>query len=239
MEYNCANSNATPSKLSYAQKLADHYDMNLNNMASPGSSALSQFNRFHFINNTIHHGDIVIFLWPYSIRSCIYNNLDISTLDTKMTDDEHLYGNIECTISCDVNLNHITNHGPNELYFDSSEYMAVFQSDLHDILSLMIYMNCAQHICKNKGIKLVQNILDCNDIKNMNKLKNTENHITSPANELNYHKRSFLSYGKFERTRSRVKKFTGLHIDTVPDGHLNEDMHVLWANICKKAIDKL
>lgn len=222
------------SSRTYANKLANHYDMELVLHAAPGSSPLAQYNRFILNYDNLEPGDLVTFLWPFSMRSVLYQETDIFAIDP--TGPWELPEILVLIPGCEEEAVII---GPNGRDINQMEYYENWSNDFQGLLLLSTYIKSVKVMCAHKGVHCVQHILDCHDYNCLKHIKSLGMKISSPLSDYEFHPRSFQSYITRENIQKLVNKLTHLDLDFLPDGHFNEDTHKLWAHLYTKDIDRL
>ena len=227
-------SDLTGSSRAYPHKLANHYDMDLVLHAQPGSSPLAQYNRFILNYDNLEPGDLVTFLWPFSMRSVLYQETDIYAIDP--TGPWELPEVLVLIPGDDDDPEYI---GPNHTPINLMEYYKHWTNNFQCLLLLSTYIKSVQVMCENKGVHLVQHILDCHDYFGLKHIKSLGMSISTPLSDFEFHHKSFQSYITKQHHQKLINRMTRLELDFLPDGHFNEDTHILWAHLFTKYIDRL
>ena len=224
----------TGSSRVYPHKLANHYGMELVLHAQPGSSHLAQYNRFILNYDNLEPGDLVTFLWPFSMRSVLYQDTDIFAIDP--TGPWELPEILVLIPGCEEEAIIL---GPNGKDINQMEYYKNWSNDFQCLLLLSTYIKSVKVMCAHKGVHCVQHILDCHDYNCLKHIKSLGMKISSPLSDYEFHPRSFQSYLTVEHYKKLINRMTRLELDFLPDGHANEDTHKLWAHLYTKDIDRL
>ena len=149
-----------PSKLTYANKLADHYGLNLINCSRRGSSPISQFIRFNYHYPKMKMGDLVTVLWPNSNRSSIICEKDIwhpgSNIDTIENDMRNQKG---WEINIMPNVDKLCHPTFPDQQIDVERYYRDYYTQLNSLFLLSSYMQSVRTMCDAKGILYVDFVL--------------------------------------------------------------------------------
>jgi hypothetical protein len=224
----------TGSSRVYPHKLANHYGMELVLHAGSGSSPLAQYNRFILNYDRLEAGDLVTFLWPYSMRSVLYQDTDIFAIDP--TGPWELPEILVLIPGCEEEA---VMMGPNGKDINLMEFYKNWSNDFQGQLLLSTYIKSVKVMCANKGVHCVQHILDCHDYNCLKHIKSLGMSISSPLSDYEFHARSFQRYITNHHYQKLINRITHLDLDFLPDGHFNEDTHKLWAHLYTKDIDRL
>lgn len=222
------------SSRAYPNKLANHYGMDLVLHALPGSSPLAQYNRFILNYDDLEPGDLVTFLWPFSMRSVLYDDTDIFAIDP--TGPWYLP---EILLLIPAGEEDAVIMGPNGKNINQMEYYERWSNNFQHLLLLSTYIKSVKVMCAHKGVHCVQHILDCHDHNCLKHIKSLGMSISSPLSDYEFHARSFQHYITNHHIQKLINRITHLNLDFLPDGHFNEDTHKLWAHLYTKDIDRL
>ena len=227
----CLTSITGPSIFPYPNILAKKYGYDLKNCSAPGSSPLAQFYRFHFKYPEMQSGDVVTFLWPFSMRSAILNEQHIEEInDTSPFPIEEVM----------IMPGESTSMGPdNETVIDLEQWYMDYTSRFHSVILLTTYMNSVLQMCKAKNIKCCQLLLHCRDLSDIRLLQHKNIEQTAHFRDWQLQSNSLEIYIRDDRTRNRINKSLKLDCGFLPDGHFNLDAHKLWAQIYSKKISNL
>ena len=234
-----------PSKLTYANKLADHYGLNLINCSRPGSSPISQFIRFNYHYPKMKMDDLVTFLWPYSMRSAIIIERDIwhpTPFNYGMNIDsieEDLQNQNWWEISILPNMEESTHPTLPGQQIDIEKYYSDYQTELNSLFLLSTYMQSVRAMCDAKGIHYVDFVLHAADLDKLKQVAQLNIPQTEHIKKMNLPRKAMEEYTTFSKIRKRINAWTGLNMWYAPDGHFNEDTHIFWANKYRKHIDRL
>ena len=221
-----------PSKLAYPHKLAQKLDCEYVVHAKPGSSPRAQYNRFIFEFDKINSGDVVTFLWPFSARNLIYLETDFNDID-----DTAEFNLPEVQIMVPGEDDEFIEPNPG-FPISMLEYFAGHTNTFNDIITLSTFIKSVDVMCKQKDIFCIQRILDPSDYHWLTKLKSLDICMNA-LRQINYGSRSFHELGTNLKKRNRINKLCSLNCDFVEDGHLNEDMHIVWSALFHKSLISL
>lgn len=227
----CLTFQTGPSTFSYPNLLAKKNGYDLVNLSQPGSSPIAQFYRFHFRYPEIQAGDIVTFLWPFSMRSAILCEQDPYQINDNAPFPIEEIGILPGTS---------TSEGPyRDRVIDIEKWYTDYTTEFHDIILLTTYMNSVEQMCKARDIKCIQLLLHCSDLHNLQALQELNIEHTNHFRDWKLQPRSLESYIRTDRLRNKINKFFNLECGFLPDGHFNADAHKFWAHIFSKHIDRV
>lgn len=203
----------TPSKFAWPHLLAEHLNLPYENLSSPGCSPMELSRRFLQNVDRFTDNDIVIIVWPFFDRSCMFMSDGYEAM-AKMTP-------FMDTLD--------PGYGFPEM--DVEYYYTHYTNEIHAMQIFMLHCMLVNNECKLRNIKVLHKLFcehNNKDLRHARKYKNYDwfNVVID---------RICLDIFTGDR-KDKCQKIFNREFGDLPDGHRDSDHHILWAESIRKRL---
>ena len=206
---------SSPSKYAWPTLLAESLDLPYENLVSPGCSPMELSRRFLQNVERITENDIVVIEWPYFNRTCVFLNDTYEGMAKLMPGLDDV----------DPGLPYPKMNVRN--------FYAFYTNDIHSMQTFMLFCQLVDAECERRNIKVLHKIFCKQDYKQLRKARKSKD----PGYGWFTVDIDTCCFDMFQGTKlKRYQRIFNKKFGNLPDGHRDQDHHILWAESIKRKL---